>query len=95
MAGNGFFGWIRDGVRQSVLLGFSDAVEQLGSPSCTGELNPELAAVLRSAPAASAAPVPVPFGPARSERKRLGRSLQQIHGRPSSTTSGDDSPERG
>lgn len=93
MAGNGFFGWIRDGVRQSVLLGFSDAVEQLGSPS-GGELHPELAAVLRSAPLGGAATAAVPFGPARGERKRLGRSLQQLQTQTATPPSGDDPVSR-
>ncbi|MEZ6074929.1 MAG: hypothetical protein R3C56_04395 [Pirellulaceae bacterium] len=39
-----FFGWIRDGVRQSVLLGVSDAVEQLGTPAPVEELHPSVAA---------------------------------------------------
>ena len=27
-----FFGWIRDGVRDAVLLGVSDAVDEIGAP---------------------------------------------------------------
>ena len=44
----GVFGWIRESVRRSVLLGFSDAVEQLGASADSSEpLNPQFAAMLR------------------------------------------------
>jgi hypothetical protein len=36
-----FFEWIRDGVRQSVLLGVSDAIEELGTPAQGEETHPE------------------------------------------------------
>jgi len=73
----GVFGWIRESVRRSVLLGFSDAVEQLGGPADTSEqLNPQLAALLRE-PAATL--THQPERPAsRPQRKRLGRSLDQL-----------------
>lgn len=38
-----FFEWIRGGVRQSVLLGVSDAIEQLGTPAEGEELHPGVA----------------------------------------------------
>ena len=74
--GGGFFQWIRDGVRRSVLLGFSDAVEQLGAEGASGELHPELAASLRNASLAGSS---TPLIPSRAARKRLGRSLTQVH----------------
>lgn len=43
-----FFGWIRDGVRQSVLLGVSNAVEQLGTPAAIEEPSPERGRVSKS-----------------------------------------------
>ena len=46
MSGVNFFSWIRDGVRQSVLLGVSDAVEQLGTPASTDEVHPSVAGLL-------------------------------------------------
>jgi hypothetical protein len=52
MSNVGVFQWIREGVRRAVLLGFSDAVEQLGVPADNGELHPQLAAVLRRGRAA-------------------------------------------
>jgi len=77
----GVFAWIRDSVRRAVLLGFSDAVEQLGGINDKEPLHPQLAAVLKESPALKyesalnhESTVPVP----RGERKRLGRSLGQI-----------------
>ena len=72
----GIFQWIREGVRRSVLLGFSDAVDQLGAPGEPSELNPQLAAVLRDAP--RIADSTGSASPARAERKRLGRSLSDL-----------------
>ncbi len=58
MSSINFFGWIRDGVRQSVLLGVSDAIDQLGTPPSTDELHPDVVAFLQNgAPAAAAAGV--------------------------------------
>lgn len=73
-----FYNWIRDGVKRAVLLGVSDAIEQMGAPHEGEEINPKLAALLQPAnsqPALTSAPRP-PVS--RQERKRLGRSLNQI-----------------
>ena len=92
MSSINFFGWIRDGVRQSVLLGVSDAIDQLGTPPSTDELHPDVVAFLQNgAPAAAAAGVAPKLtgnpgaagGAGRSggaNRKRLGRSLKDIEG---------------
>jgi hypothetical protein len=74
----GVFGWIRESVKRSVLLGFSDAVEQIGGSSDPEEaLHPQLASVLLKA-----SPAPHVTGIERatekSNRKRLGRSLEQL-----------------
>ncbi|MBI3838001.1 MAG: hypothetical protein HY288_08720 [Planctomycetia bacterium] len=78
MSNLGVFHWIRESVRRSVLLGFSDAVEQIGGAAQAGDpLHPQLVAALRqAAPALEHADNPP--GPAKSERKRLGRSLEQL-----------------
>ena len=77
----GVFAWIRDSVRRAVLLGFSDAVEQLGDVNDKEPLHPQLATVLGQSPAlkyeASSNREPLTAVP-RAERKRLGRSLAQI-----------------
>ncbi len=83
----GVFHWIRESVRRSVLLGFSDAVEQLGVP--TGEaadVSPHVMAVLKHTNASPSLPSPdtvatataTATSPAKPERKRLGRSLDQL-----------------
>lgn len=72
-----FFDWLRDGVRQSVLLGVSDAIEQIGSPADSDEIHPGVAAFLQSDKSDKkrvAGPSPAPGG----GRKRLGRSLKDI-----------------
>ncbi|MCA9121122.1 MAG: hypothetical protein H6822_17480 [Planctomycetaceae bacterium] len=68
-----FFQWIRDGVKQSVLLGVSDAVDQLGTIPHSEKLNDQLRATLAfdDEPRTTTARV------AQSgARKRLGRSLK-------------------
>jgi hypothetical protein len=88
MSNLGVFGWIRESVRRSVLLGFSDAVEQLGTPAGTSEsLHPQLAAVLREA--APALTSQAEHGPAKTSRKRLGRSLEQFRQPPRPTDPAD------
>lgn len=71
----GVYAWIREGVRRAVLLGFSDAVQQLGIPEQDEEVHPKMAALLSDAPGAR--------GNARitqnsNRRKRLGKSLGEI-----------------
>jgi hypothetical protein len=67
-----FFEWLRDGVRQSVLLGVSDAIEQIGTPADSDDLHPNVAALLQGDAAKSK----------RSKnsggRKRLGKSLKDM-----------------
>ena len=79
MSNLGVFGWIRESVRRSVLLGFSDAVEQLGATADPNEsLHPQLASVLgQAAPSVlnSIAEQPPTNKP---KPKRLGRSLEQL-----------------
>jgi hypothetical protein len=67
-----FFEWLRDGVRQSVLLGVSDAIEQIGTPEDSDELHPNVAALLQGE------------SPKRKQtkaggRKRLGKSLKEMN----------------
>ena len=85
MNGMNFFTWIRDGVRQSVLLGVSDAIETLGTPAAAEELHPSVAGMLRvdknvetSPRLAHAAAAPSGGVGNPSNRKRLGRSLKDI-----------------
>ncbi len=67
-----FFEWLRDGVRQSVLLGVSDAIEQIGTPADSDELHPNVAALLQGEP--------VKRNQTKSGgRKRLGKSLKEMN----------------
>jgi hypothetical protein len=67
-----FFEWLRDGVRQSVLLGVSDAIEQIGTPADSDDLHPNVAALLQGEPSKSKS------GIANTGRKRLGKSLKEM-----------------
>lgn len=88
----GVYGWIRENVRRAVLLGFSDAVEQLGLPAENEELSPQLLAVLRPAkPLLTAESPPKPATSTGGGRKRLGQTLEQIQQR---ATQGEGVTER-
>jgi hypothetical protein len=69
------FNWIREGVRQSVLAGVSDAIDEMGTTVDGDDLRPRLAEVLRRQSGdTSNAPV---VGETRA--RRLGRSLKDIN----------------
>ncbi len=75
-----FFDWLRDGVRQSVLLGVSDAVEQIGTPDNAAEINPEVAALLGdSASGEGTATKRKRVTRKGTSQKRLGKSLQELN----------------
>ena len=78
MSGMNFFSWLRDGVRQSVLLGVNDAVEQLGAPASDGQLNPALAGILQLHGNDREVKKISGTTNASSGRKRLGKSLKDI-----------------
>lgn len=67
------FMWIREGVRQSVLAGVSDAIDQMGPTVDGDDLRPRLADVLRRQAGGIDAPA---VGDARP--RRLGRSLKDL-----------------
>ena len=70
-----FFSWIREGVRQAVLLGVNDAVEHIGTPPDGNDLGQRLLDVVRAGgPPPTAALTAEP-----AKRKKLGRSLEEIH----------------
>lgn len=66
------FDWIREGVKRSVILGVSDAMEAIGSPDGS-DVQQRLTGLLP----AEAAAVPA-IGAAANKRKRLGRSLRDV-----------------
>jgi hypothetical protein len=67
------FTWIREGVRQSVLAGVSDALDQMGTSVDGDDLRPKISEVLRRQ--TSAIDV-VP--PTEARTRRLGRSLKDL-----------------
>jgi hypothetical protein len=68
-----FFDWIREGVRQSILLGLSDAATEIGSEKDVEALNQQLLSSLQQQRITDESPPA-----ARGRRKALGRSLNQI-----------------
>jgi hypothetical protein len=71
-----FFTWIRDGVRHAVLLGVSDAVNDIGTPVSGDDIGRRLLDQVRTSPTALISETPPK--PDHSTRKKLGRSLEQI-----------------
>ncbi|MCS7471236.1 hypothetical protein NZK35_31665 [Stieleria sp. ICT_E10.1] len=72
-----FFQWLREGVRQSVVLGVSDAVEQIGLPETEQDVQPTLAALLGND---SATTTTTPRRKTTAAgRKRLGKSLKEMN----------------
>ena len=87
----GLFGWIREGVKQSVLLGVSDAMEVLGVPGEAEALHPSILSGESTDAIANksvARRVPQKQSDASQEstgasgtttpRKRLGKSLKDL-----------------
>jgi hypothetical protein len=74
-----FFDWIREGVKQSVLLGVSDAAASLGSEKEVDELNGRfLEAIQQSRLTNGDITATSRSGKTRRTRKSLGRSLTQV-----------------
>jgi hypothetical protein len=77
-----FFQWLREGVRQAVVLGLADAVEDVGARNQGEDLGPALAQSLRerlstkreSGAAVLDAPAAAPV--VGAARRRLGRSIE-------------------
>ena len=70
-----FFTWIREGVRQAVLYGVSDAVGDIGTPPNGEDVSQRLLDLVRTAPAETA---PQLTAAATMKRRKLGRSLSDI-----------------
>lgn len=77
-----FFQWLREGVRQAVVLGLADAVEDVGTRTSTEDFGPALAQSLRERltvhkNSIKDATVVEQESPAPA-RRRLGRSLDSL-----------------
>ncbi|NBT12575.1 MAG: hypothetical protein EBS56_03140 [Planctomycetia bacterium] len=78
-----FFQWVREGVRQAVVLGLADAVEDVGTRVREEDLGPALAKTLRERLAVAPSDVggqTVLESPAvaTAPRRRLGRSIDAL-----------------
>lgn len=73
-----FFQWVRDGVRQAVVLGFADALEDVGNRSRDEDFGGQLAQSLRDRLATSAEPTVIESAGTAKGRRRLGRTLDAI-----------------
>ena len=73
----GFFVWIREGVRRAVLLGFSDAVTEIGQRHEGEDIGEQLAITLQQRLSTEAKTATATIAPPPG-RKRLGKSLEQI-----------------
>jgi hypothetical protein len=72
----GFYTWIRESVKRAVLLGLSDAIEQIGTPVEGDQSHQKLLTSLRQHVMLEAQVEAVPA--VAGGRKRLGKSLDQI-----------------
>jgi hypothetical protein len=72
----GFYTWIRESVKRAVLLGLSDAIEQIGAPVEGDASHQKLLTSLRQHVMLEAQVETVPA--VAGGRKRLGKSLDQI-----------------
>jgi hypothetical protein len=72
------FTWIREGVRRSVILGVSDAVEAIGVADGDENVRQRLAHLLQ--PAEIEGTAQPALATAGGKRKRLGRSLRDFDG---------------
>ncbi len=73
----GFFQWVREGVREAVVLGFVDAVEDIGTRSREEDFGATLAQSLRDRLAVKGDPTVIESTEAKG-RRRLGRSLEAM-----------------
>lgn len=74
MSGFNVFNWIRDGVRQSVLLGVSDALEQIGTTPDGEDGRARFQELVRRGELLA----PTDAAKSESRPRRLGRSLKDL-----------------
>lgn len=74
-----FFEWIREGVKRSVLMGVSDAVEQMGAPHEPEAARDKIMAFLQSEAPAETSTTKRRVSSSASGQRKLGRSISEIH----------------
>lgn len=74
-----FFNWLREGVRQAVVLGVADAVDDVGARVREEDLGPALAQSLRDRLVVRSEPTVLQHRTAaEGGKRRLGRSLDSL-----------------
>lgn len=76
-----FFQWVREGVRQAVVLGLADAIDDVGTRSRDEDLGATLAQTLRDRLAVVKEPTVLESTAAGQQaggRRRLGRSIEGL-----------------
>ena len=74
-----FFDWIRDGVKRSVLLGVSDAVEQIGMPEDEETSRTKILDFLQDDNKTDIPRKRITSSPSAGSARKLGRSITDIH----------------
>jgi hypothetical protein len=75
-----FFEWVRDGVKRSVLLGVSDAVETMGMPHDEESSKDKILSFLQDSSPTHTSQRRISSGSsATSGQRKLGRSISDIH----------------
>ncbi|MDR0703700.1 MAG: hypothetical protein LBF88_01800 [Planctomycetaceae bacterium] len=75
-----FFEWVRDGVKRSVLLGVSDAVETMGMPHDEESSKDKILSFLQDNSRVHSSQRRISNGSsATSAQRKLGRSISDIH----------------
>ena len=75
-----FFDWIRNGVKRSVLLGVSDAVQTMGMPTEEESSKDKILSFLQDdSQNVATARQRVPNSSSTSGQRKLGRSINDIH----------------
>ena len=70
------FSWIREGVRRSVLMGVTDAVDAIGEPVGSEGMKDRLSKLIEFTPQPAGSTATI--NSAGGKRKRLGRSLKDF-----------------
>jgi hypothetical protein len=74
-----FFDWVRDGVKRSVLLGVSDAVQTMGMPQDEESSKDKILGFLQQDSSPNGAARTRLATPASSGQRKLGRSISDLH----------------
>jgi len=79
-----FFDWIRDGVKRSVLMGVTDAVDQMGMPADEESSKDKILSFLQNENSSKLPTQSVPLrrrlpGGTSAPARKLGRSITEIH----------------